>query len=157
MIQAAAASASLDAHTKQTRRCQAGAAARRTLARLWCVAWGCRSGRPARRRKGSVAALRVAQEESFRAFTLRPENRAIVEAAQREEALQSVEAAEREATRELLAQVEAAGPEVAAALSPFLSTPVLRRIILSFANDAEHGLRFWALNQQAQVRAPGVA
>lgn len=53
-----------------------------------------------------------------------------------------------------LVQVRKAGPSTAAALEPFLRVDVLRRVVMTFANTEDPtGLKAWAENGQAQVRA----
>lgn len=86
------------------------------------------------------------QEASFREFLSRPENAAAVEKHQRKEARASVKAEERAALERLRGAVLDADFEAQRAVAPFLRTPVLRRVVQTFANDARGDFSAWAGN-----------
>lgn len=99
------------------------------------------------------------QARSFKAFTSLPEQRALVDAAQAEELEQALAAQEAAATHAFLDKLSAAGPEVQAALAPYMRSPALSRVVQTLANDATaagvddgvSSLREWALNGHVQA------
>ncbi|KDD76940.1 hypothetical protein H632_c60p2 [Helicosporidium sp. ATCC 50920] len=85
-------------------------------------------------------------EASFKEFLARPENRKLVEKQQRKEVRQSVALQERAELLRFKDTLLASDFEAQAAVAPFLNTPVLRRIVQTFANDSRGDFARWARN-----------
>lgn len=87
-------------------------------------------------------------EASFKAFLQQPENKAVVEAHQREEALEALKAQELQHSKQFRATVLDSGLESKRSIGRYLAIPALRRIISTFQNGESGTFQDWSTNPQ---------
>eukprot|EP00884_Botryococcus_braunii_P009708 jgi/Botrbrau1/18739/Bobra.0386s0062.1 len=97
-------------------------------------------------KKCEVEICLTRMQEGFEEFLRRPENKKLLEKAQKKEMKQALRLAEQSRLVDLQEKVLEADYDVQKKIAPYLANPVLRRIIQTFTNDEHGDFGKWASN-----------